>query len=413
MMNKFFRYLTLGVVLIGSSLFFFSDEKAKAETSPEILAPYAVVINAKTGEIIYQKEASHHAYPASITKLMTVLLMEKNMKKNERIVATPEAIVQDPSNWFYGMHLGESMSKQDALNALMIISSNDVAMAVADHIGGSEAGFAKMMNQEATELGLKNTHFVTPNGLHDPNHYTSPYDMALIAKEVMKYPEVLEAMQAKTYMIHTDEQTAEIYRRDKIYENPLAFGGKTGFTDQAGQTIVEFEKEGNKTIIAVVMKDNNVAEYPDILAISHYAFNQIQTMHLADKGVTLKTLDVNGQHLPVVLSTDVNLESKKGDHVSTKLNVASLQTLKKGIKKRGKIGTLDVLLNGKVVDRVDLLAGKTIPRELTQIDRLKQFFSGSSKHLVTFSVFILLVLGFMVTRPRGARREQMLDQNTD
>jgi D-alanyl-D-alanine carboxypeptidase len=413
MLNKLFRCLILGSVLMGSSLFFFGDEKAQAETSPVILAPYAVVINAKTGEIIYQKDANHHAYPASITKLMTVLLMEKNMKKNERIVATPEAIAQDPSNWFYRMHLGESMSKQDALNALMIISSNDVAMAVADHIGGSEAGFSKMMNQEAKALGLKNTHFVTPNGLHDPNHYTSPYDMALIAKEVMKYPEVLDAMQAKTYMIHTDEQTAEIFRRDKIYENPLAFGGKTGFTDQAGQTIVELEKEGNKKIVVVVMKDNNVAEYPDVLAISHYAFNQIQTVHLADKGETLKTLDVNGGHLPVVPATDVSIESNKGDHVTTKLDVGSLQTFKKGIKKGNKIGTLEVLLNGRVLDRVDLLAGKTIPAELTHMDRLKKVFTGSQKNVMTLSVFILLVLGFMVTRPRGGRRQRMFDQNTD
>ena len=413
MITQLFRSLTLGVVLIGSSLFFFGDEKAKAETEPVIQAPYAVVINAKTGEIIYQKDANHHAYPASITKLMTVLLMEKNMKDNERIVATPEAITQDASNWFYRMHLGESMSKRDALNALMIISSNDVAMAVADHIGGSEAGFAKMMNQEAKALGLKNTHFVTPNGLHDPNHYTSPYDMAVIAKAVMKYPDVLEAMQAKTYMIHTDEQTADIYRRDKIYDNPLAFGGKTGFTDQAGQTIVEYEKDGNKEIIAVVMKDNNLGEYPDILAISHYAFNHMQTVQLASQGETLNTIEVNGQHLPVIVPRKVSIESVKGDKVTTNQTIASAQTLKRGIKKGSKIGTLNVLINGKVTLHVDLQAGKSIPPELTPMDRLKQAFTGIQNNLISISVLILLILGFIATRPRGERREPMLDQNTD
>lgn len=412
MINKL-RSLTLGIMLAGSSLFFFGEGKAHAETAPKIQAPYAVVINAKTGEIIYQKNANHHAYPASITKLMTVLLMEKHMKANERITATPEAVAQDPSNWFYRMHLGETMSKKDALYALMIISSNDVAMAVADHIGGSETGFAKMMNQEAKALGLKDTHFVTPNGLHDPNHYTSPYDMALIAKAVMHYPEVLQAMEAKTYMIHTDEQTAEIYRRDKIYDNPLAFGGKTGFTDQAGQTIVEYEKEGNKKIIAVVMKDNNLGEYPDILAISHYAFHQMQTTLLAKKGETLKTVNTNGHSLPVIFSQNVSLDYVKGDHVTTKLNLATAETFKKGVKKGSKIGSLNVLLNGKVVEQVDLQAGKTVPPVLTPMDRLKQAVSGMQKNMVTLSVFILLVLGFIVTRPRGSKRQRMFDQNTD
>lgn len=386
---------------------------AKADTSPAIHAPYAVAINATTGEVLFNKDMHHHAYPASITKLMTVLLMEEKMKNNETITASSKAVHQDASNWFYRMHLGETMSKQDALNALMIVSSNDVAMAVAEHIGGSEAGFAKLMNAKAKELGLKDTHFVTPNGLHDPHHYTSPYDMSIIAKADMKYPDIFKAMQATTYVLHTDQQTAEIYRRDKIDDNPLAFGGKTGYTDQAGQTIVEYEQKGNNQIIVVLMKTNQLTEYKDIKTISNYAFQQMKVTQIGQAGQLYKNIIVNGKTLPVTFAKDVQVEDANGDVVGHTVTWVPIKTLNKGVKKGTIVGTMTVTLNQKKIQQVALLASKTIPPQSLS----KKIKAHTNSAVFTrLSVLGLLILGFFMLRPLNTiqeKRGSVYDQQSD
>lgn len=379
---------------------------AYAEGEPSIQAPYAVVINADTGEVLYSKASHHKAYPASITKLMTVLLMEQKMKDNEVITATREAVQQDPSNWFYRMHLGETMSKKDALYALMIISSNDVAMAVAEHIGGTEAGFAKMMNDEAKKLGLKDTHFVTPNGLHDPNHYTTPYDMAIIAKELMSYPDVFPAMRANTYMLHTDEQTAEIYRRDKIYDNPLAIGGKTGFTDQAGQTIVEYEKKGHNRIITVVMQDNNYGEYPDVKAISQYAFARIKTMQVGGQQGPYQSIHINGKTIPVQLAKPATISYKDGDQVAQSIHWLPKSELIKGIEKDHSVGTLSISVNGTLQKQVQLVASKPIPGNVHPLKIPAQTpFNGKNNSFLIFSVLIFLIIGYFILKPNDLQKK--------
>ncbi|WEG14349.1 D-alanyl-D-alanine carboxypeptidase [Pullulanibacillus sp. KACC 23026] len=404
------KMIGIGVAIaVGFGLY--PHAAAKAASPPSIQASYAVVINAKNGEVLYDKQSHHQAYPASITKLMTVLLMEKYMSNDDFITASSHAVAQDASNWFYRMHVGEKMSKEDAINALMIISSNDVAMAVAEHIGGSEAGFAKLMNQEAKSLGLKDTHFVTPNGLHNPKHYTTPYDMAIIAKEVMKYPDLLKAMQQSTYIIHTDQQTAEIYRRDKIYDNPLAFGGKTGFTDQAEQTIVEYERSGSKDIIAVVMHDNNAGEYPDVLSISHFAFNQIKTHTFGSKGDVYQTIKVNGQSLPVTLASQAEMQFKDGDVTSSSVKWKDLDNFKDGVSKGYSIGTLALTLNGKVVKKVNLLAAKSISASVAT-NQMDEKVTSRPIWLWTerLAVVGLLVLGYFVLKPGGLKRKPFVDQ---
>lgn len=381
---------------------------AHAQGEPSIQAPYAVVINADTGEVLYSKASHHKAYPASITKLMTVLLMEKYMKTGDVITATPEAVAQYPSNWFYRMHLGETMSKQDALYALMITSSNDVAMAVAQHVGGSEAGFAKMMNQEAQNLGLKESHFVTPNGLHDPNHYTTPYDMAKIAKALMAYPEVFQAMRANTYILNTDKQTAEIYRRDKINDNPLAFGGKTGFTDQAGQTIVEYEKKGNNRIIAVVMKDNDYGEYPDVQAISQYAFARMKTMEVGRKKDPFQTIQVNGQMLPVQLDQTTQISYEEGDQVDQSIKWLDQKKLSQGVKKGQLVGTLSLSVNGHVQKQVHLVATESIPgisHHAAASTKPAAMLPVKNNNVLLFGVFLFLVLGYFLLKPREIQKK--------
>lgn len=172
------------------------------------MGEFGVAIDATTGEILYNKNAHSKAYPASMTKVLTATILDEQMKDEELLKVSSHAANQECL--CLGLTEGEILSKQDAMKALLLLSANDVAVTIAENVAGSEEGFSELMNQKVKTLGLKNTHFVTPNGLHDPNHYTTPYDMAIITKEAIKHPNVLKVMTTRTTMIKTSKKEKTI-----------------------------------------------------------------------------------------------------------------------------------------------------------------------------------------------------------
>lgn len=180
---------------------------------PDVVGKYAVSIDAKTGDILYDKNANAQAYPASITKVLTAILLMEHVAPGEQIGFSQTALNQDKSNYQIEIQPGETIDRDTALMILMVLSANDVAVAIAEHIAGSTEAFSKLMNEKAVELGAKNSHFVTPNGLHDPAHITTPYDMAMITRGALKYPEILKAMSTKQTMVTTSRKTASIFNK--------------------------------------------------------------------------------------------------------------------------------------------------------------------------------------------------------
>ena len=199
-----FKKISVFVMVI--CLFFLTPMTLYAETNigvnPEQVAPppaegpnvfsqFATTIDAKTGDMLYDKNAHHRAFPASMTKVLTAILLMEHTKPEDQFTFSQLALDQEKSNYQIEFQPGETINRNTALMILMVLSANDVSYAIAERIGGSVENFANMMNEKAKQLGAKDSHFVTPNGLHDPNHYTTPYDMAMITRGVQKYPEIL------------------------------------------------------------------------------------------------------------------------------------------------------------------------------------------------------------------------------
>lgn len=256
---------------------------------PELTGDACLLMDVKTGTVLYSKNGDKAEYPASITKLMTALLTLENANLNDVITFSKDAVYAieyDSAN--IAVVPGEQLTVEQCLYALLLQSANEVANGLAEHVGGSMAGFAIMMTERARQLGCVNTNFVNANGLHDPNHYTCAYDMALIMKEIIKNPTFLEICAAHRYIIEpTNLQPERRYLAQKHkmmidsewkYEGTVC--GKTGFTPEAMNTLVTYAKRGDMELIGVSM-NSNWKHYEDTIRLFDYGFDNFTTYNMA------------------------------------------------------------------------------------------------------------------------------------
>ena len=227
----------------------------------EITSQSAVVMEAETGQVLYNRGMNEKQYPASITKVMTALVALEHGDLNDVITVSDYAVTSVQGTSHIALSPGEVLTLEEALYGMMLASANDCSVAIAENVGGSEEAFVKMMNEKAKELGTKNTNFVNPHGLHDVNHYTSAYDMALITRAAMKHPDFVRIAGAKMYtMSATNKQGEErlhsnqnlMLHSGKYYYEYARFG-KNGFTTPAQNTMVVEAKRGSLELVCVVM----------------------------------------------------------------------------------------------------------------------------------------------------------------
>ena len=218
-------------------------------TGPVVGAEGAILLEANTGTILYAKNIHEHLYPASTTKILTTLVAIENSDLNDMVEFSNEAVFsieQKSSNM--GMDVGQSITMEQCLYGILVYSANEVCNAVGEHIAGSISGFVDMMNAKAAELGCTDSHFVTTNGLHDENHYTTVYDIYLMLQEAMTYPHFLEIAQLSSYNLtcnrgeqevtfHLDATDQYLTRQVTAPKNVTVLGGKTGTTSDAGSCL--------------------------------------------------------------------------------------------------------------------------------------------------------------------------------
>lgn len=252
---------------------------------PDLVANAAIIMDVGTGKILYEKNAHDKKYPASITKIMTTMLaLEANVDFNEIITMSENSIwgVERDST-LIGLDVGEKVTMGDLMYATMVKSANECAYAVAERVGGDVVNFADMMNKKAQELGCENTHFVTPNGLHDDEHYTTAYDMALITREALKYDQFRELAGTLSYTVpetNLADETRPLWNGNQMI-NPskqayyeYCEGGKTGYTSRANNTLMTFAKKDGLELICIIMDcDGNLRAYSDTRALYNYCFN--------------------------------------------------------------------------------------------------------------------------------------------
>lgn len=258
----------------------FPATTAEWPTPPEITSEAAVVIEASTGSVLYNKAAYDAFYPASTTKLMTSLLAIEQCPLSDMVTcsrASVESIGWDSSR--IGLVAGETIDMENALYAILLASANEVSYAVAEHIGGTIENFVSMMNRRAADLGCVNTNFVNPHGLDDGSHFSCPYDLALIAGKAMEYTTFRRISGSYNHKIpETNKNEARwisnthpFIKKTVIYEG--VFAGKTGSTSKAGNCLVTCAERNGITLICVIMKaPNSNTVYNETVRLLDYAF---------------------------------------------------------------------------------------------------------------------------------------------
>lgn len=325
-MKKRCTSLLLTIVLVFST---FTSVLA-AETQPSIYGKAAITIDVDTKEIIYAKSIDSTMYPASTTKLLTALLLAEKFNKGDALNYTPSAKTQPEYSLNVNLHsidVGETMSAEDVMDGLLLYSGNDIAYMIADNVSGSSKAFSDAMNNKIKSLGLKNTNFITPNGLHDNNHYTTAYDLTVIGREAFKNPWVKESSGKKTSTIKTSKGTTFIIEnRNKQLGSIGNIGGKTGYTSKAGRCLVAmFERDGRK-IIGVVLNSVYDAEdsfvFSDMEKIINWSFDAKKSpLHSKDTSMGKEKLSYKPLlffgptkeiEVPLTLKEDISYYEKIG-----------------------------------------------------------------------------------------------------
>ena len=261
----------------------------------------ACVMDVDTGEILYFKNMDDRHYPASITKVMTGLLLIENADLDDTITFSQDC--WNGLNYYNDMNIGmlngEELTVNDALHAILMSSANEVCNGAAKYLSGSVSAFCDLMNERAKQLGCTNTHFVNPNGLHDPEHYTSAHDMALIAKEAIQNPTFREITGCKEYTVKSTNLRPEgftLYHKhqmlmDTKYHYDACIGGKTGYTSEAKNTLVTYAEKNDHTLVSVVMENSDGHIYPDTISAMDYCFDHYDQLmaQMADTAANTET----------------------------------------------------------------------------------------------------------------------------
>lgn len=343
-------------------------DKEAPELAPEAVS--AILIERDTGQVLYDKNIDEQLPPASMTKIMTMILImeaidEGKIQLNEKVRASEHAASMGGSQIF--LEEGEEMSVEELLKSIAIASANDASVALAEYIAGSEEAFVEQMNEKAKALGLKNTHFVNSTGLPADNHYSSAYDMAMMSKELLKHEEVTkytglyedylrEDSDDKFWLVNTN-------RLVKFY--PGVDGLKTGYTSEAKYCLSATAKKDDMRAIAVVMGSKTPKERnSQITKMFDYAFSQYTVHKIHDGGVEVDEVGVDKgvvKQMPVVTGDKVSILTHRGestDNISTKIMIDS--NLHAPIAKGDAIGKLLVEKDGETLSETPLLAAKDV-----------------------------------------------------
>lgn len=269
----------------------------------DIVSPSAIVMEVNSGTILYDKNSDEVNYPASITKIMTAYLAVQNCSMDETVTFSADAVFKNEGATSHiARDLDEQMTMEQCLYAVLLKSANECAYAVAEHVGqklgGDYSTFIDLMNSTAKDLGCTNTHFNNPNGLPDENHWTSAHDMALIASAAYKNETFRKIVGTGTYEIPPTNKHADptplsndhqmLYpSRTRKYLYEYCTGGKTGFTDDAGNTLVTYAEKDGLTLVCVIMHSTNPQHYLDTTSLLDYCFNNFQAVNIAQNESTI------------------------------------------------------------------------------------------------------------------------------
>lgn len=286
----------------------------------ELYSKGAVLMDASTGKMLYGKNENEKLYPASTTKILTAILAIENCKLDEKIKASYDAVTSIPAGYSNAaIQPDEILTCQELLDMFLIHSANEIGIIFAEHISGNTENFATLMNKKASELGCKNTHFTNPSGIHDVEHYSTAYDMALIAKYCMKNQTFRNIVSKVTCTIEPTEKyekrffrnTNDLIDPSSKYYYESAIGTKTGYTSQAKHCLISGSLKNNFELISVVLgADSSAERYSDTTSLFEYGYNNYKVQKIADKNTVIDKIVIENatkdtENLSLLLENDI------------------------------------------------------------------------------------------------------------
>lgn len=330
---------------------------------PEISAKHAIVIEAMTGRAIYEKNADDRAYPASLTKMLTcIIALEDGSLEDIYTVSSNAAVAEDP---YLQLKAGEQLTLRDLILGLMMVSDNSAAVAIAEGIDGSTSNFSITMNNKAKEIGLNSSHFVTPNGLPAPDHYSTARDMAYIAAYAWQnsiFRDIVGQQNERITWQLPDGKSVLVENSNKLLGRMDGANGiKTGWTSAAGGCLAASAKRDGVQLIAVVMDSNDVdTRFNDAEKILEYGFTQVQQVKGVDKSRSEKKIFVakgDNYRLTAHPAEDIYFPLLIGESLNDytmKFDVPF--AVSAPIRKGQKVGNLIIYCKGQELRQVPLLA---------------------------------------------------------
>ncbi|MDD5939250.1 MAG: D-alanyl-D-alanine carboxypeptidase [Lachnospiraceae bacterium] len=360
---------------------------------PAVSAEGAILLDADTGAVLYSKNIHEHLYPASTTKMLTCLIAAENLKMDDTVTFSHDAISNVPADGSnIGMNEGDTITVEQCLYGILVGSANECANAIAEKVAGSVSAFTDLMNKRAKELGCTDSHFANANGLFLENHYTSPHDLAMIARAFFNNQYLITIGNTPRYHFVSDDGKKDFYidNTHSLINGqvscPGVIGGKTGYTDQSGRTLVTGCERNGMRLICVVMKEDDPQQYTDTVSLFDYGYTNFQQVNIAENDTSFQSDsaaflnggdDILGSSSPAFYIQEDALASLPDDASFSDLN-ASLgdgnvitYTYGKGEDTSVTVGTAKLLVN---TDFKDLAVTQTANQGL--LHRIRNIYIG-------------------------------------
>lgn len=366
------------------------EASASSDTKPTINSKRYAVYDRLSGRCIYGKDENKQTAMASTTKIMSAVIIVENCNLEDIVTVTAKAAGVGGSR--LGLHTDDKISVNDLLYGLMLRSGNDAAVALAIHTAGSVEEFANLMNQKAEVLGLTNTHFVSPHGLDNSEHYTTAYELAKITDYALKNETIAKIVKTKTTTISINGNPMQINNTNELLGNVEGvYGVKTGFTNNAGRCLVTSVKRGDMDLIIVVLgADTRKDRASDSMKLIEYAFKKFHMVNLEEiikrEFEMWKQINQNRIYVDKAAnSLELKLEEIKIKSLATDeeptIEISAVSYLEAPILENTRIGTVTVKVGDELIEEIEIKAGKEVKKRgiIDYIGIMAKIYSGAIK----------------------------------
>ena len=405
------------------TLFLFSTNSFAADSELNINSEAAILIDSSTGKVLYEKNSHEKMYPASTTKILTAILTLENCDLSDTTTVSYNAVMSVPSGYSNAaLQIGEELTIEQLLQVLLVHSANDAANVLAEHVGGSIESFATMMNTKAEEIGCTNTHFTNPSGKHDEDHYTTAYDLALIAKYCMQNSTFRYMVSQKSctiaptnkYEERTFSNTNDLLKtnntnRPDNYYYKYAIGIKTGYTSQAKNCLISASNKDGFELIAVVLgaaqtPEGLSARYIDSKNIYEYGYSNYTIKKIKDAGDKITQVQVrkatkDTKNLDVCVSKEITALINQSENTNDILPTITINdNLSAPIAKDSVVGNVKYVIDD-VEYTADLIAANDVKKSSFIIQLIQ---------IILLIIVIFLIYRLITSNKKKKRKKKIV-----